>query len=242
MSQERQRPSTNTVYTSGPATRVIDAGLQTYMQSVYHTMGLGLAVTGLTAFAVSNIDPLFNLIFKTPLAFVVIFAPLAFLWFGFTPQKIARMSSEKLRMTFLMFSAVMGLSMAAIFQLYTGASIARVFFITASTFAATSLYGYTTKRDLTGVGSFLFMGLIGIFIASIVNVFMMSQMVHFVVSVIGVVVFTGLTAWETQRLKLVYASGASESNAKMAIVGALGLYLNFINLFQILLSFLGDRR
>jgi len=242
MYNERPRPSTNTVYTTSTAARTVDAGLQAYMQSVYHTMGFGLAVTGLTAAAVSSTDALFNLFFRTPLSWVVILAPLAFLWMGFTPQKIARMSSEKLRTTFLLFSAVMGISMAAIFEIYTGASIARVFFITASTFAATSIYGYMTKRDLTGVGSFMFMGLIGIFIASLVNLVMMSNMVHFVVSVIGVVVFTGLTAWDTQRLKLVYAEGASEANAKMAVVGALSLYLNFINLFQSLMHLLGDRR
>ena len=155
---------------------------------------------------------------------------------------MARMSSEKLKLTFILFSAVMGLSMAAIFQIFTGASIARVFFITAATFAATSLYGYTTKRDLAGVGSFLFMGLVGIFIAMIVNLFLQSSMVQFVVSAIGVLVFTGLTAWETQRLKEAYTPGAGEGNAKMAVVGALSLYLNFINLFQMLLHFMGDRR
>lgn len=222
--------------------RVVDAGLQSYMQSVYHTMGFGLVVTGLTAFGVANVPALYNAIFGTPLAWVVMLAPLAFIWLGFTPARIARMSSEQLKLTFLVFSAVMGLSMATIFHAFTGASIARVFFITAATFAATSLYGYTTKRDLTGVGSFLFMGLVGIFIAMIVNIFLQSAMVHFVVSALGVVIFTGLTAWETQRLRDFYAEGATEANNKMAVVGALSLYLNFVNLFQMLMHFMGVRR
>lgn len=222
--------------------RTIDTGLQSYMQGVYNTMGMGLAVTGLTAFAVANVPALYNAIFGTPLAWVAMLAPLAFLWLGFTPNRIAGMTPEKARLMFTLFSALMGLSMAAIFQVFTGASIARVFFVTAAAFAATSLYGYTTKRDLAGIGSFLFMGLIGIVIASLVNLFVQSSMVQFVVSIVGVFIFTGLTAWDTQRLKLVYRAGAHDANAKMAIMGALGLYLNFVNLFQILMQFMGDRR
>lgn len=235
-------PSWSPAQAASAGTRVVDAGLQSYMQSVYHAMGLGLAVTGLTAFATANTPVLMKLIFGTPLMWVVMLAPLGFIFFGFTPARISRMSSEKLKLLFIVFSAVMGLSMAAIFQVFTGATIARVFFITAATFAATSLYGYTTKRDLAGVGSFLFMGMIGIFIAMLVNLFLQSAMVHFVVSVIGVVVFTGLTAWETQRLRDLYAEGAHETNAKTAVVGALSLYLNFINLFQMLLHLMGTRR
>ncbi len=239
MTYDPTQPTSQTGYAAG---RAVDAGLQSYMQSVYHTMGLGLVVTGLTAFATANTPALFNLIFGTPLAWVVMLSPLAFIWFGFTPARVARMSSEKLKFIFTIFCVVMGLSMAVIFQVFTGASIARVFFITAATFAATSLYGYTTKRDLTGVGSFLFMGMIGIFFASLFNIFLQSSMVHFVISVIGVVVFTGLTAWETQRLRDIYVPGAGEANAKMAVVGALSLYLNFINLFQMLLHLMGTRR
>lgn len=224
------------------APRIVDAGLQSYMQNVYNTMGLGLVVTGLTAFAVASTPALLQLFFGTPLRWLVILAPLGFIWFGFTPARVARMPAEKLKLLFTLFSAVMGISMAVIFQVFTGASIARVFFITASTFAATSLYGYTTKRDLTGVGSFMFMGLVGILIAMVVNIFMQSAMVHFVVSVMGVVIFTGLTAWDTQRLKEAYNGSNAEANSKMAIVGALSLYLNFINLFQMLLQFMGNRR
>jgi len=231
--------SNGTVYSDG---KTLDKGLQSYMYKVYNVMGLGLAVTGFVAFAVASVPSLFNLIFGTPLAFVAMFAPLAFLWFGFTPSKIANYPSEKLQGTFILFSAVMGVSMAALFHIFTGESIARVFFITAATFSATSIYGYTAKKDLTGVASFLFMGLMGIFIASLVNIFMHSAAIQFVVSVVGVLVFTGLTAFETQRLKFVYRAGQTENNNKMAVVGALNLYLNFINLFQMLLHFLGNRR
>lgn len=221
--------------------QMVDAGLQTYMRGVYNTMGLGLVITGLTAFATASTPALFNLIFATPLKWVVMLAPLAFLWMGFTPARIQRMDPSKLRIVFFVFAAVMGLSMAAIFMVFTTESIARVFFITAGAFAATSLYGYTTKKDLTSMGSFLFMGLIGIFIASIVNIFIGNETIQFVVSILGVIIFTGLTAWETQRLKETYAEGAHTANAKMAVVGALGLYLNFINLFQSLLHLMGNR-
>ena len=220
----------------------INLGLQSYMYKVYNVMGLGLVVTGLTAFGVASVPALFNAIFGTPLMWVVMLAPLAFIWLGFTPARVAKLSPEKLQSLFIIFSAVMGISMAAIFHVFTGASIARVFFITAATFSATSLYGYTTKKDLTAVGSFLFMGLIGIVIASVVNIFMQSSMMQFVISVVGVLVFTGLTAWETQKLKHTYTEGAHEANSKTAVLGALSLYLNFINLFQMLLHLMGDRR
>lgn len=221
----------------------VDAGLQSFMRSVYNTMGVGLAVTGLTAFGVANVPALFNAIFGSPLVWVAMFAPLAFLWLGFTPARISRMDAAKVKMAFLLFSGLMGVSMAAIFHVFTAESIARVFFITAATFAATSLYGYTTKRDLAGMGSFMFMGLIGIFIAALVNIFLQSSVVHFVVSAIGVIVFTGLTAWDVQRLKESYAYGhaMAEANAKLATMGALSLYLNFINLFQSLLHLMGSR-
>lgn len=221
----------------------IDQGLQAFMRSVFNAMGAGLVVTGLTAFGVSQVPALFNTIFGSPLQWVAIFAPLAFLFLGFTPGRIARMDAAKLHLLFIAFSAVMGISMAVIFKVFTAESIARVFFITAATFAATSLYGYTTKRDLSSMGSFLFMGVIGLVIASIVNLFLQSTMVHFVVSALGVLVFTGLTAYDTQRLKETYSSayGATEANAKLAVMGALSLYLNFINLFQSLMNLMGER-
>lgn len=223
-------------------TQAVDQGLQSYMRGVYNMMGLGLLVTGLTAYGVASVPALFEAIFATQLKWVAIFAPLVFLMFGLTPSRIASMPSEKTVFLFTLFNVLMGVSMAALFASYTGESITRVFFITAATFAGTSLYGYVSKRDLTSMGGFLFMGLFGIVIASIINIFMMSAMVHFVTSVIGIFVFTGLIAFETQNLKLMYREGGGEANNKTAVIGALGLYLNFINLFQILLSFIGDRR
>jgi FtsH-binding integral membrane protein len=155
------------------------------------------------------------------------------------------MSVSAAQITFWLFAAVMGISMASIFLIYTGESIARVFFITAATYGAVSLYGYTTKRDLSGMGSFLFMGLIGIIIASVVNIFLASSALQFAVSVIGVLVFTGLTAWDTQRLKNEYVGSlqyaGADIAAKSAVMGALSLYLNFINLFTMLLQLFGNR-
>lgn len=228
----------------------VDLGLQAHMRSVYNTMGLGLVVTGLTAFGIAQTPALFNFFFSPGMMWVSMLAPLAFIFLGFTPSRIARTDAPKLKMIFTVFCAVMGISMAAVFQAFTGESIARVFFITAGTFAATSLYGYTTKRDLTKLGSFMFMGMIGIFFASIANFFayklglsMQSGAIHFAISVIGVVVFTGLAAWRTQNLKESYAygHGAAEANAKLAFEGALLLYLSFINLFHMLLNLTGER-
>ena len=220
----------------------IDAGLQAHMRRVYNTMCLGLGVTGVTAYAVASIPTLTHLILGTPLAYVVMFAPLAFLWFGFTPQRLATMSAQAATTMFLVFSAVMGLSMSTLFIAFTHESIARVFFITAATFAATSLYGYTAKRDLTSVGSFMFMGLVGIFFASIFNLFFHSAAIQFAVSILGIVIFTGLAAWDTQRIKESYRFGNDAGNQALAVRGALSMYLNFINLFQSLMYLMGDRR
>lgn len=219
----------------------VDAGLQKYMRGVYNTMGIGLVVTGLVAAFVASSESLIGLIYGTPLKWVVMFAPLAFILFGFTPGRMARMPVGQLRGLFYGFCTLMGLSMSYIFLAYTGASIAKTFFITAGMFAGVSLWGYTTKRDLTGMGSFMFMGMIGLVIASIVNIFLGSPALEFAISAIGIVVFTGLAAWETQRLKEVYAYGGGEANDRMAVAGALGLYLSFVNLFQFLLQFMGNR-
>jgi uncharacterized protein len=221
----------------------LDVGLQRHMRGVYNTMGLGLAMTGLTAFGIAQVPELMRLLFTTPLFFVAAFAPLGFIFFGFTPGRIARWPAAKLRTMFVVFSVVMGVSMATIFTIFSGVSIARVFFITAGTFAAMSLYGYTTKRSLDRMGSFLFMGMIGIFFAALFNMFFHSPMVQFLVSAIGVVVFTGLTAWQTQLIKETYHERhGDEANAKMAVMGALNLYLSFVNLFQFLLHFMGGSR
>ncbi len=221
--------------------QLVDSGLQTFMRGVYNIMGIGLVVTGLVAFATANTPALFNAIYGTPLQWVVMLAPLAFIFLGFSPSRMARMSPAQARTLFYVFASVMGLSMATIFAVYTGESIARVFFVTAGTFAATSLYGYTTKKDLTRMGSFLFMGLIGIVLASLANLFFQSGMVQFVVSVLGVAIFTGLAAFETQMLKETYVAGGGAANDKLAISGALGLYLSFINLFQSLMHLMGNR-
>jgi len=220
-----------------------DVGLRTYFQKIYNTMAIGLLFTGLIAYVVSHSEPLLQLFFGNGLIrMIVMFAPLGFVFFGFTPGRVQRMSVAKLTGLFYAFSGVFGISMATIFLVYSGESIARVFFITASMFAATSIYGYTTKKDLSGMGSLLFMGVIGLFIAMVVNMFLQSAMVHFVVSAIGVIVYTGLVVWDTQNLKLSYSSAnGHESNGKMAVMGALSLYINFIMLFQFLLSFMGNR-
>ena len=219
----------------------IDEGLRSYLLQVYNYMGLGLAITGVVAFLVAATPALYVPIFTTPLKWVVMLAPLGFVFF--LGARIHAMSVSAAQITFWAFAAVMGLSMASIFLVFTGASIARVFFITAAMFGAMSLYGYTTKRDLSGWGSFLFMGLIGIIIASLVNIFLASAAVHFAVSVIGVLVFTGLTAYDTQRIKeMYYELDASDVATRKAIMGALSLYLDFINMFMMLLHLFGTTR
>lgn len=227
---------------SGARERVIDAGLQAHMRSVYNTMCWGLALTGATAFAVANVEALAAIVFNPKLYLVFAFAPLVFLMFGLTPNKLMRMDSARARNLFVGFCILMGVSMAAIFAVYTAASIAKVFFMTSATFAGMSLWGYTTRRDLSGMGHFLVMGMMGIFFAMIVNIFLGSAMVDFVVSILGIVIFTGLTAWETQNIKETYAVGhGRDTNQKLAVIGALNLYLSFINLFQFLLHFMGQR-
>jgi len=218
----------------------IDEGLRQHMLRVYNFMMLGLVVTGVVAYFVSTDHQLMMTLFATPLKWVVMLSPFAFvlvLSFG-----IQRLSAGAAQLVFWAFCATMGLSLATIFVVFTGTSIARVFFITAGMFAATSLWGYTTKRDLPGFGSFLFMGLIGIVIAGFVNIFVGSSALQFAISVIGVLVFTGLTAYDTQNIKEMYTESAgAEANHKLAVMGALSLYLNFINLFMMLLQLFGDR-
>ena len=219
---------------------LFDEGLRKHMLRVYNYMGLGLVITGIVAFVVSQTPALYVPIFSTPLKWVVMLAPLAFVFFF--SFRIHAMSAATAQMAFWAFAAVMGLSLASVFLVFTGTSIARTFFITATMFGAMSLYGYTTKRDLSQFGSFLMMGLIGVIIASIVNIFLGSSALQFAISVIGVVVFVGLTAWDTQNIKEQYAENYDqESQQKLAVFGALSLYLNFVNLFQLLLSLTGQR-
>jgi len=232
----------------------VDEGLRAYMLKVYNYMTTGLLLTGLVAYffgkasivtnelgQIIGITPIGAMLFGSPLKWVVMLAPLGFVFY--LSAKINKMSVSSAQITFWIFSAIMGLSLASIFIVYTQASIARVFFISSGTFAAMSLYGYTTKKDLTKLGGFLFMGLIGIIIASLVNLFFQSSALHFAISVIGVLVFVGLTAYDTQSIKNMYYAGDSESvGGKKALMGALRLYLDFINLFIMLLRLFGQRR
>jgi uncharacterized protein len=229
---------------------VIDAGLRAYMLRVYNYMLVGLGLTGGTAWLTAN-TPVRDMFFRyvpqanayglTLLGMIAIFAPFALvLLLSF---RINRMSVSGAQSTFWVYAGLMGISLASILLNYTGESVARVFFITAATFGAMSLWGYTTKRDLTGFGSFLFMGLIGLIIAMVVNIFLHSGMLMFAISAAGVLIFTGLTAYDTQNIKEMYYAGDDGTIAgKKAIMGALRLYLDFVNLFLMLLRFMGNRR
>ena len=218
----------------------IDVGLRDYMLRIYNYMASALALTGIVAYVFAQ-SGMFAAIAHTPAIYVVMLAPLGLvmlLSFG-----INRLSATAAQAIFWIYAALMGVSLASVFLVFTGASVARVFFITAGTFAAMSFYGYTTRRDLSQFGSFLFMGLIGIVIASLVNIFIGSTALQFAISVIGVLVFTGLTAYDTQAIKETYYEGAgAEIASKTAIMGALRLYLDFVNLFMMLIQLLGVRR
>ena len=223
-----------------PSGAIFDEGLRQHMLRVYNYMGIGLVVTGLVAFFVASTPALYVPLFQTPLKWAVMLAPLAFVFFF--SFRMHAMTAAGAQMAFWAFCAVMGLSLASVFLVFTGTSIARTFFITATMFGATSLFGYTTKRDLSKFGSFLIMGLIGVVIASLVNIFLGSSLLQFAISIIGVLVFTGLTAYDTQAIKEQYAECyGQEANSKMAVFGALSLYLNFVNIFQLLLSLTGQR-
>ena len=239
----------------------VDAGLRSYMLRIYNYMSIGLAITGLAALGVYMaavadpaasdavrigkfyLTPFGYQMYVGPLKWLFMLAPLAMVFaisFG-----INRLKPATAQLLFWAFAALMGISLSSIFLVYTHTSIVRVFFITAASFGALSLYGYTTKRDMTGMGSFLMMGLFGIIIASVVNIFLANGVMGFIISVVGVLVFAGLTAYDTQRLKTYYiygyASQGGEIAEKAAITGALSLYLNFINLFTLLLQLLGQR-
>jgi uncharacterized protein len=236
----------------------IDAGLRSYMLGIYNYMAIGLAVTAFAALAIFMLSvtgdksqavaavkggkilltSFGHTIFISPLKWVIMFAPLGFIFF--LGAKLDSLSQTGAQIAFYLFAAVMGVSLSTILLVYTHSSVAQVFFITSATFGALSLFAYTTKKDLSGMGTFLMIGLIGLMIASIVNIFLQSGMMSFIISVIGVLVFAGLTAWDTQRLKNDYIAGIGTDHAA-AIHGALSLYLNFINMFQSLLSLFGNR-
>jgi hypothetical protein len=226
---------------------VIDEGLRAYMLKVYNLMALGLAITGVAAyltfqmaFSDGQLTAFGQAIYLSPLKWVVMLAPLALVFF--MSFRINSMSVSAAQTTFWVYAALMGLSLSSIFVVFTGQSIVQTFFVTAASFGALSLYGYTTKKDLSGFGSFLIMGLFGLIIASIVNIFLASSALGFAISVIGVLIFAGLTAYDTQKLKEMYYEGDDALVAgRKAIMGALTLYLDFINLFMFLLQFLGNK-
>ena len=242
---------------AGARTAHIDAGLRAHMNKVYGLMSLGMVVTGIIAYivgmdlnaarsgeATTFLSPaLLETMFSSPIRYVIMFAPLAVVFmFG---AAVNRLSENAARGVFLLFSALMGLSLSWIFAIYTGVSIAQTFFITAIAFLGLSLWGYTTKKDISGWGSFLIMGVIGLLVAMIVNIFLGSPAIMFAISVLGVLIFAGLTAYDTQNIKNTYiamaANNQTEWLGKAAIMGALNLYLDFLNMFQFLLMFLGNQ-
>lgn len=228
-----------------------DEGLRNYMLKIYNFMAIGLLVTGVFAFSTLNFPPLASLMFNigpngefmgtSGLGMLISFAPLGIAIYFF--MGLGRMSINTAQTLFWVYAAVMGMSLSYLGLIYTGQSLARTFFICASVFGAMSLYGYTTKTDLTSMGSFLIMGLIGIIVVSLVNIFLRSPAIDFATSFIGIAIFMGLTAWDTQKLKTIYySSGGGEMGQKMAVMGAFTLYLDFINLFLYMLRFFGDRK
>jgi FtsH-binding integral membrane protein len=247
---------------SSAGTVAYDEGLRAYMVRVYNYMGVGLVVTGIVAYAfymmatttvqseaaatLRNgvmLTAMGKAIYVSWLKYIIMLSPLAVVFLF--AARVNQMSTSTAQAVFWAFAALMGLSLSSIFVIYTGTSITRIFFITAATFGTVSLWGYTTKRDLTAMGSFLMMGLIGVVIASLVNMFMQSSAMQFVISVLSVLIFTGLTAYDTQQLKdnySTYASGGEEMLGRSAVMGALSLYLDFINIFVALLQLFGDRR
>jgi FtsH-binding integral membrane protein len=241
---------------SGSTTRTdvrVDEGLRSYMLGVYNYMAAGVALTGITAYLLSTmtfvvneagakaLTPLGQALYASPLKWVIMLAPLAFVFF--LSFRINKMSVGAAQIAFWAFAAVMGLSLSSIFLIFTGQSIVQVFFVTAAAFAALSVWGYTTKKDISGWGSFLFMGVVGIIIAALVNIFLQSSALQFAISAIGVLVFAGLTAYDTQQIKDGYYEIRHDATlvAKGAIMGALSLYLDFINMFTSLLSLFGSR-
>lgn len=219
-----------------------DVGLRDYMNSIYKYMSFALLITGVVSFITANTPFLLRLVVGTPLSIVIMLAPLFYVFYF--SSKIWSMSPEKARNNLMIYSVLMGLSLTSIFLVYTATSIARTFFITSATFGAMSLVGYKTKKDLSGMGQFMMMGLIGIIIASLVNLFMKSAGMEFMISILGVVIFTGLTAYDVQNLKRTYdyVGVNSDTKEKVAIIGALNLYLDFINLFLFLLRFMGNSK
>ncbi|MDA9163767.1 Bax inhibitor-1/YccA family protein [Rickettsiaceae bacterium] len=238
-------------FASRDSKKGFDEGLRSYMLKIYNFMALGLLLTGVMAFGTLHFPPLMSLMYdigpngeiygRHMMGTIITFAPLGIAIFFF--MGMARMSAKTAQMVFWLYAGLMGMSLSSLGLIYTGQSLVRTFFICAAVFGSMSLYGYTTKRDLTSMGSFMVMGLIGLIVVSLINIFLQSSAVDFALSFIGVAIFMGLTAWDTQKLKaMYYASGGGEMGQKTAIMGAFTLYLDFINLFLFLLRFFGNRR
>lgn len=238
------------IYTES-ATKGFDAGLREYMLKIYSYMAIALVVTGVAGFATMSFDPLTHLMFQftpsgqlignTGFGLLVMLSPL-FIGFYFF-YGIGRMELDKAKVLFWVYAALTGMSLSSLGFIYTGASIARTFFVCAAVFSGMGIYGYTTQRDLTSMGSFMVMGLMGIILSSLLNVFFQSSALYFTTSILGVIIFMGLIAWDTQKLKgMYYASGGGAMGQRVALLGAFTLYLDFINLFIYLLRFLGVRR
>lgn len=218
-----------------------DEGLRSYMLKIYNYMALALLITGVAAIATVTIPFLSHLMFQTGFGFIVMFAPVIIALYFF--MGFGKMSIQTAQVLFWVYSVLTGMSLSSIILMYTGESIARTFFICAAVFGAMSLYGYTTKRDLTSIGTFLVMGMIGLILVSLVNLFFHSPAIYFATSLIGVGIFIGLIAWDTQKLKsMYYMYGSGEAAQKASIIGAFTLYLDFINLFLYLLRFFGQRK
>ncbi|MGL4226167.1 MAG: Bax inhibitor-1/YccA family protein [Rickettsia sp.] len=221
--------------------KTFDEGLRKYMLKVYNYMALALLLTGVAAVTTISVEPLYNLMFQTGFGTIIMFAPLGIALYFF--MGFGRMSLQTAQVLFWVYAALTGMSLAYLALIYTGASIARTFFICSSVFGAMSLYGYSTSKDLTSMGSFFAMGLIGLIIASLVNLFLKSSALSFATSLIGIVVFMGLIAWDTQKIKsMYYIAGNDEVGQKLSIMAAFTLYLDFINLFLYLMRFLGNRK
>ena len=217
----------------------VDAGLRNYMMRIYNYMAAGVGLTAVVAWLTYQLTG--PALLQSPLMWVFILAPLALVFF--IGSRINTLSVSTARLLFFIYAALVGVSLSTLLHIYTSASITRVFFISAATFGALSIFGYTTRRDLSGLGTFLFMGLIGVIIASVVNLFLRSTGLDWLISVVGVGVFAGLTAYDTQRIKAMYDSGDDETSAgRKSVISALSLYLNFINLFMMLLRLVGSRR
>lgn len=235
----------------GTSSKVIDEGLRTYLLTIYNYMAAALVITGITAYFTMNFDPLTRLMFNfnefgymtgyTGIGLLIALAPIGIaLYFFYGAGKI---SVENSKMLLWVYAALTGVSLASLGFIYTGESIARTFFITAGVFGAMSIYGYTTKRDLSSMGSFMVMGLFGLIMVSLVNMFLQSPAIYFATSLLGVAIFMGLIAWDIQKIKATYYMvGGGEMGQRMAVVSAFSAYLNFVNLFLYMLRFFGVRR